>query len=421
MSNPLLSEIEDIAKRARSASLSIGNSSTKEKNDALEAIALGIESNRKLLKEENQKDLANAKKNGLSEAMIDRLRLTHERIDGMVKGLRQLIELPDPVGAILESKIRPNGLKISKVRVPIGVIGIIYESRPNVTIDCAGLCLKSGNASILRGGKEAIHSNQAMASIITEALKGSSLANDAVQLIPTTEREALNHLLTMDDYVHCIIPRGGEGLIRFVAENSKVPVIKHYKGVCNLFVDAISDLKMAEEIAVSSKCGRPGVCNAIENLVVESSIAEEFLPRLAKQLTDKGCELIVDETAGSILEDYPTRPASEKDFAEEFLDLRLSIKVVNSLDDAIAFINAYGSGHSESIITSNKQRAEIFLNAVDASSVYWNASTRFTDGFEFGLGAEIGISTDRLHARGPMGLEELCTYKYQITGNGQWK
>ena len=421
MSNPLFSEIEDIAKRARLASLALCNTSTKEKNDALQAIARGIESNRKLLKEENEKDLADAEKNGLTEAMIDRLRLTHERIDGMVKGLRQLIELPDPVGATLESKTRPNGLEINKVRVPIGVIGIIYESRPNVTIDCAGLCLKSGNASILRGGKEAIHSNQAMASIITEALEGSPLPDDAVQLIPTTEREALNHLLTMDDYVHCIIPRGGEGLIRFVAENSRVPVIKHYKGVCNLFVDASADLKMAEEITVSSKCGRPGVCNAIENLVVETSIAEEFLPRVAKQLTEKGCELIVDETAGNILKDFPTRAASEEDFAEEFLDLRLAIKVVDSLEDGISFVNTYGSGHSESIITSNKKRAETFLNAVDASSVYWNASTRFTDGFEFGLGAEIGISTDRLHARGPMGLEELCTYKYQITGNGQWK
>jgi len=301
------------------------------------------------------------------------------------------------------------------------VIGIIYESRPNVTIDCAGLCLKSGNASILRGGKEAIHSNQAMASIITEAMQSSSLPEDAVQLIPTTEREALNHLLTMDEYVHCIIPRGGEGLIRFVADNSRVPVIKHYKGVCNLFIDKSADVKMSEEIAVSSKCGRPGVCNAIENLVVESSIAEEFLPRVAKKLTGKGCELIVDETAGTILKDFPTRPANEEDFAEEFLDLRLAIKVVDSLEDAISFINKYGSGHSESIITSNKKRAETFLNAVDASSVYWNASTRFTDGFEFGLGAEIGISTDRLHARGPMGLEELCTYKHQITGNGQWK
>ena len=421
MSDTLFSEIKEIAIRARKASLNLSSATTAEKNDALQAIARGIESNRKLLKEENEKDLAMAEENGLSEAMVDRLRLTHERIDSMVKGLRQLIELPDPVGAVLETKERPNGLEINKVRVPIGVIGIIYESRPNVTIDCAGLCLKSGNASILRGGKEAMHSNRAMASIITEALQESPLPDDAVQLIPTVEREALNHLLTMDEYVHCIIPRGGEGLIRFVAENSRVPVIKHYKGVCNLFIDASADLNMAEKIAVSSKCGRPGVCNAIENLVVEASIAEEFLPRVAKQLTEQGCELIVDERAGTILNDFTTRTATDEDYAEEFLDLRLAIKVVDSLDEAISFVNQYGSGHSESIITSNKKRAESFLNEVDASSVYWNASTRFTDGFEFGLGAEIGISTDRLHARGPMGLEELCTYKYQIIGNGQFK
>lgn len=421
MSDTLFSEIKEIAIRARKASLNLSSATTAEKNDALQAIARGIESNRKLLKEENEKDLAMAEENGLSEAMVDRLRLTHERIDSMVKGLRQLIELPDPVGAVLETKERPNGLEINKVRVPIGVIGIIYESRPNVTIDCAGLCLKSGNASILRGGKEAMHSNRAMASIITEALQESPLPDDAVQLIPTVEREAMNHLLTMDEYVHCIIPRGGEGLIRFVAENSRVPVIKHYKGVCNLFIDASADLNMAEKIAVSSKCGRPGVCNAIENLVVEASIAEEFLPRVAKQLTEQGCELIVDERAGIILNDFTTRTATDDDYAEEFLDLRLAIKVVDSLEEAISFVNQYGSGHSESIITSNKKRAESFLNEVDASSVYWNASTRFTDGFEFGLGAEIGISTDRLHARGPMGLEELCTYKYQIIGNGQFK
>ena len=421
MSDSLYSEIKEIAIRARKASLSLSSATTAEKNDALQSIARGIESNRKLLKEENEKDLAMADENGLSEAMVDRLRLTHERIDSMVKGLRQLIDLPDPAGAVLESKQRPNGLEINKVRVPIGVIGIIYESRPNVTIDCAGLCLKSGNVSILRGGKEAMHSNRAMVSIIAEALEESPLPDDAVQLIPTIEREALNHLLTLDEYVHCIIPRGGESLIRFVAENSRVPVVKHYKGVCNLFVDASADLEMAEKIAVSSKCGRPGVCNAIENLVVESSIADEFLPRVSRQLLESGCELMVDEKAGSILQDFPTQSASEEDFAEEFLDLRLSIKVVDSLEEAISFVNQYGSGHSDSIITNNKRRAEAFLKEVDASSVYWNASTRFTDGFEFGLGAEIGISTDRLHARGPMGLEELCTYKFQIIGDGQWK
>ena len=323
--------------------------------------------------------------------------------------------------SIIEQKVRPNGLKINKVRVPIGVIGIIYESRPNVTIDCAGLCLKSGNASILRGGKEAFHSNRALASIIEQALESSALPKDSVQLVPTVEKEALNHMLTLDDLIHCIIPRGGEGLIRFVSENSRIPVIKHYKGLCNLYVDGDADLEMAREIAVSSKCGRPGVCNAIENLIIDEKIAGEFLPACAEELSKQGCELLVDEKAGRILETLPTKPATDEDYDEEFLDLRLSVKVVNSLDEAISFVIRFGSGHSESIITANKERAERFLREVDASSVYWNASTRFTDGFEFGLGAEIGISTDRLHARGPMGLEELCTYKYQIIGNGQWK
>jgi glutamate-5-semialdehyde dehydrogenase len=421
MSEELHHVIEDLAKRARNASLSLASASTVDKNKALHHIAEALESNRKILSEENQKDLDAAKDNGLSNAMIDRLRLTHERIDGMAKGLRQLIDLPDPVGALIEEKERPNGLKIRKVRVPIGVIGIIYESRPNVTIDCAGLCLKSGNASILRGGKEAIHSNTALASIIQNALQTSNLPNDSVQLVPTVDREALNHLLTLDQYIHCIIPRGGEGLIEFVAQNSRIPVIKHYKGVCNLFVEEEADLANAVKIAVSSKCGRPGVCNAIENLIVSEKIAEEFLPLCAKELTAKGCELKVDKKAEAILSDFSTEPANESDFAEEFLDLRLAIKVVDSVDAAISFINEFGSGHSESILTQNKSKADQFLKEVDASSVYWNASTRFTDGFEFGLGAEIGISTDRLHARGPMGLEELCTYKFNIIGNGQWK
>ena len=421
MSENLSAVIDHLAQQARQASFALSGASSADKNNAIQSIARGLESNRKLLLEENLKDIDAGEENGLNEAMVDRLRLTHERIDGMVKGLRQLIELPDPVDSIIEQKVRPNGLKINKVRVPIGVIGIIYESRPNVTIDCAGLCLKSGNASILRGGKEAFHSNRALASIIEQALESSALPKDSVQLVPTVEKEALNHMLTLDDLIHCIIPRGGEGLIRFVSENSRIPVIKHYKGVCNLYVDGDADLEMAREIAVSSKCGRPGVCNAIENLIIDEKIAGEFLPACAEELTKQGCELLVDEEAGRILETLPTKPATDEDYDEEFLDLRLSVKVVNSLDEAISFVNRFGSGHSESIITANKERAERFLREVDASSVYWNASTRFTDGFEFGLGAEIGISTDRLHARGPMGLEELCTYKYQIIGNGQWK
>jgi glutamate-5-semialdehyde dehydrogenase len=421
MSNELHQIIEALAKSARSASLALAGSSTKQKNEALQNIAEGLESNRKLLTIENQKDLDAAQENGLNEAMIDRLRLTHEQIDGMVSGLRKLIDLPDPVGALIEEKERPNGLTIKKMSTPIGVIGIIYESRPNVTIDCAGLCIKSGNASILRGGKEAIHSNQALATIIKEALQISDIPTDSVQLVPTVDRQALNHLLTLDQYIHCIIPRGGESLIRFVSDNSRIPVIKHYKGVCNLFVEEEADLANALKIAVSSKCGRPGVCNAIENLIVSERIAGEFLPLCAQELIAKGCELRVDERAGTILKDFSTKSATEEDFAEEFLDLRLAIKVVDSVGDAISFINQFGSGHSESILTQNKAKADQFLKEVDASSVYWNASTRFTDGFEFGLGAEIGISTDRLHARGPMGLESLCTYKYNIIGIGQWK
>jgi len=362
-----------------------------------------------------------AKEDGLSEAMIDRLRLTHERIDGMAQGLRQLVDLPDPVGQLIEEKKRPNGLKINKVRTPIGVIGIIYESRPNVTIDCAGLCLKSGNAAILRGGKEALHSNRALANFIASALKGTELPENSVQLIPTTDRAALNHLLTLDDYVHCIIPRGGEGLIRFVAENSRIPVIKHYKGVCNLYLDENCDPKMAREIAVSAKCGRPGVCNAIENLIVHKSLLTSLLPEIAAELVKNGCTLFADEEARNALGDTSNKPATDAEFAEEFLDLRLAIKTVNSVEEAISFINQFGSGHSESILTPSAENAQKFQREVDASSVYWNASTRFTDGFEFGLGAEIGISTDRLHARGPMGLEELCTYKFMIEGDGQWK
>ena len=421
MSQDVSQTINDLALRAREASLSLAGASSSDKDDALQAIARALESNRKLLLEENQKDLDSAEENGLSKAMVDRLRLTHERIDGMAQGLRQLIDLPDPVDSVIQETTRPNGLLIKKVSTPIGVIAIIYESRPNVTIDCAGLCLKSGNASILRGGKEAFHSNRALASVIEQGLEQSSLPKDSVQLVPTVEREALNHMLTLDELIHCIIPRGGEGLIRFVAENSRIPVIKHYKGVCNLFVDAEADLEMARRIAVSSKCGRPGVCNAIENLVVDAGIAEEFLPACAKELSENGCELLVDDRSAAILGDLATKPADEEDYHEEFLDLRISIKIVDSMDEAIAFVNRFGSGHSESIITKNKDNANRFLREVDASSVYWNASTRFTDGFEFGLGAEIGISTDRLHARGPMGLQELCTYKYQITGDGQWK
>ena len=425
MTIELEKQVRELAERARGASLVLSGLSSDEKNHALERIALLLEKRIDLLVEKNSRDLEEGEKNGLSAALIDRLRLTPERILGMIEGVRQVASLDDPVGHVLEQTTRPNGLEIRKVSVPIGVIGIIYESRPNVTIDCAALCLKSGNASILRGGKEAFHSNTALAMIIREALTETSVPEDSVLLIPTTKREALNHLLKLDELVHCIIPRGGEALIRFVAENSRIPVIKHYKGVCNLYVDAEADQELAQKIAVTAKCGRPGVCNAIENLILHKDIAEEFLPQVADKLTDAKCELRGDDLSRSILNaarpDLKIKEATEEDFHTEYLDLILSIKTVSSAEEAIEAVNRYGSFHSDAIVTRNEKTAERFLASVDTSTAYWNASTRFTDGFEFGLGAEIGISTDRLHARGPMGLKELCTYKYQVRGNGQTK
>ena len=425
MTDNIENQVRDLAERARNASFILATISTEKKNAALEAIALLIEKRAEVLAEQNNLDLEAGRQNGLSAALIDRLRLTHERITAMAEGVRQVIALPDPVGQVLEQTTRPNGLDIHKVSVPIGVIGIIYESRPNVTIDCAALCLKSGNASILRGGKEAFHSNTALAKIVRDALRETNFPADAVLLVPTTDREALNHLLKFDELIHCIIPRGGEALIRFVAEHSRIPVIKHYKGVCNLYVDSEADLDLARKIAVTAKCGRPGVCNAIENLFVHRNVAADFLPETVDALIAKKCEIRADTEALSIL--AQARPslsvtkAIEEDFHTEFLDLILSIKLVDSSDDAIDAINRYGSGHSDAIVTSNETTAERFLAAVDTSTAYWNASTRFTDGFEFGLGAEIGISTDRLHARGPMGLRELCTYKYHVRGTGQTK
>ena len=417
--------VSELAQRARKASFILGILSAEKKNAALESIALLIEKRAATLIRKNELDLDAGQKNGLPDALIDRLRLTPDRIAGMVEGVRQVAALPNPVGQVIESSIRPNGLDIRKVSVPIGVIGIIYESRPNVTIDCAALCLKSGNASILRGGKEAFHSNSALAELVQDALRETDVPQDAVLLIPTTDREALNHLLKQDENIHCIIPRGGEALIRFVTEHSRIPVIKHYKGVCNLYVDSKADLDLARKIAITAKCRRPGVCNAIENLIVHREIASAFLPETLEALAESNCEVRADAEARSILND--ARPsltvgeATEEDFHTEFLDLILSIKIVDSLEDAIDVVNHYGSGHSDAIVTTDELTAERFLAAIDTSTVYWNASTRFTDGFEFGLGSEIGISTDRLHARGPMGLRELCTYKYQVRGNGQTK
>lgn len=421
---------EDIAKlttslavRALDASRELATMDTQAKNAILQSIATGLEASSAALLSENRKDLDAGRENGLSDAMLDRLALTPERIAGMTEGVRQVIALPDPVGEEMERSTRPNGLEIRKVRTPMGVIGIIYESRPNVTIDCAVLCLKSGNASILRGGKEAFHSNKALSEIIRHALKENGVNPDASTLIPTTDRKALEHLLRLDDYVHCIIPRGGEGLIRFVAENSRIPVIKHYKGVCNLYVDSEADLELARKITINAKCQRPGVCNAIENLFVHQGAATDFLPSATDSLRKEGVELRVDDRTRTALQGATgsngLKDATEADYHEEFHDLVLAVKVVDSLEDAIEQVNRYGSGHSDAIVTKDEDHAKRFMEAVDSSSVYWNASTRFTDGFEFGLGAEIGISTDRLHARGPMGLRELCTYKYHVLGTGQ--
>ena len=415
--------IRTLAEKARAASLKIATLETAIKDTALKRLAELLSKHKDKILEANAKDLSEGEANGLSQALIDRLRFTPERIEAMAEGVRQVISLPDPVGETIEESIRPNGLRLVKRRVPIGVIGIIYESRPNVTVDCAVLCLKSGNACILRGGKEAFHSNTVLASIIQEALSESGIPGEAVQLIPTTNREALNVLLTLDDLVHCIIPRGGEGLIRFVAENSRIPVIKHYKGICNLYVDKDADLDLAETIVENAKCQRPGVCNAAENLFIHKDVAPSFLPKVARLLTSQGVALRLDEKAAAHVKDLdiPYSSATEEDFHEEFLDLILSVKEVDDLESAIDAVNTYGSGHSDAIITANATNAETFLSAVDTSTAYWNASTRFTDGFEFGLGAEIGISTDRLHARGPMGLRELCTYKFIVYGDGQIK
>ncbi|MDB2506903.1 glutamate-5-semialdehyde dehydrogenase [Opitutales bacterium] len=412
--------IEDIAKRARAASLDLATLSTDSKNAFLEQLADALIAQTQIIIEANALDLDAAEKSGLSGPMLERLSLTAERIEAMAQGVRQVAALPDPVGAEIERLAPPKGFDLRKIRVPMGVIGIIYESRPNVTIDCAILCLKSGNASILRGGKEAFHSNMKLAEIIRGALQASGINEDAVQVIPTTDRAALNVLLKQDDTIHCIIPRGGESLIRFTVENSRIPVIKHYTGVCSIYIDAAAEPEKAESILINAKCQRPSVCNAAENLIVHQGATAQ-LPQLAKALHDRGVELRVEPKAKAILTGtgLPIVDATPEDFATEYTDLIISIAVVADTKAAIELINANGSGHSDAIVTEDAEAARLFLAGVDASTVYHNASTRFTDGFEFGLGAEIGISTDRLHARGPMGLNELCTYKYVIHGQGE--
>lgn len=408
-----------IAKRARAASLELASISTEQKNRFLSALAdrLVLETDSILVA--NSLDLQAAQALDLSGPMTERLTFTPERIAAMAEGVRQVAALPDPVGFEIERLTPPRGFDLRKIRVPIGVIGIIYESRPNVTIDCAVLCLKSGNAAILRGGKEAFHTNMKLAALIQETLQATDIHEDAVQFIPTTDRWALNALLKQDDTIYCIIPRGGESLIRFVVENSRIPVIKHYTGVCSVYIDAAADPEMAERIVINSKCQRPGVCNAAENLIFHQGAAAQ-LPRIAKALHDHGVELRVDQHAKALLSGcgLPLVDASAEDFATEYTDLIISIAVVPDLKAAIELINANTSGHTEAIVTGDADAAKKFLTEVDAAAVFHNASTRFSDGFEFGLGAEIGISTDRLHARGPMGLNELCSYKYLLHGMG---
>lgn len=412
--------VKTTAQNARKASLELATLPTEAKNRFLEKLADELVARTEDIIAANQLDIEAAKSMELSAPMTERLSLNPERIERMAEGVRQVAALPDPVGAEIERLSPPKGFDLRKIRVPIGVVGIIYESRPNVTVDCAILCLKSGNASILRGGKEAFHSNMKLAEIIQSALKETGINEHAVQLISTTDREALNVLLKQDDTIHCIIPRGGEGLIRFTVENSRIPVIKHYTGVCSLYIDSAAKPDMAESILINAKCQRPSVCNAIENLIVHQDAAN-LLPGLAKALHDQEVELRVEEKAKALLNGsgLPLVDATEDDFATEYNDRILSIAVVADAQEAIAFINQYGSGHSDAIVTEDSATARQFLAGVDAATVYHNASTRFTDGFEFGLGAEIGISTDRLHARGPMGLNELCTYKFVIHGKGE--
>ncbi len=432
MSAELVTLVTSLAQRARAASLTLATVPTAAKNAALDELARLIETSHESLLAANALDLASPEAAALTPASRDRLTLNAARLAHLAQSVREVAVLPDPVGTVLDDTTRPNGLRIRKVRVPIGVIGIIYESRPNVTVDCAILCLKSGNASILRGGKECFHTNTALASLIQQALATAGLPADAVQLVPTTDRAALTALLKLDTLIHCIIPRGGEGLIRFVAQNSTIPVIKHYKGVCFVYVDAAADLAMAESITLNAKVTRPSACNSAEQLLVHRSVAEKFLPTVARALIAKNVQLRCDPASLAIIAAAPpdlstlnsqlstsVAPATEADYSTEFLDYVIAIRVVDSVGDAIALINRDSSSHSDAIVTADETAARRFLAEVDSATVFWNASTRFNDGFEFGFGAEIGISTDRLHARGPMGLPELCSYKYLIEGTGQ--
>ncbi len=407
-----------MAQEAKVASLKLSLLPTSAKNAALRAMAGALRRNQSYLIKENAKDLAAAAKKNYAKALIDRLSLNEKRIKEMAQCLLDTEELKDPVGQILSVFKRPNGLVIKKIRVPFGVIGIIYESRPNVTSDCVGLCLKSGNAVILKGGREASYSNQAIVFVLTKALRRTQVPSAAVQFISSARRSALDILLRQEQYVDLIVPRGGEGLIRFVAEHSRIPVVKHYKGVCHTYVSDMADIEMARNICWNAKVQRPGVCNAMETMLVHRHIAHRFLPVMAADLRKAGVEIRGCPRTRNII-GASVKKATERDWTEEYLDLILSVKVVDSLQEAIDHINMYGSHHSDAIVTKDHKEGEHFLKSVDSACLYLNASTRFTDGYQFGFGAEVGISTDKLHARGPMALEELTTYKYLVYGAGQ--
>ena len=409
-SDEIKTALERMGSEAKAAARKLATATTGEKNNWLNAMADAIDANPAFILAENSRDMEAGKANGLSAAMLDRLRLDEKRIKGISDGLRHVVTLPDPVGRRLDDFKRPNGLDIEKVSVPIGVIAIIYESRPNVTVDATGLCLKAGNAVILRGGSEALHSNLALAKLISDAGVKAGMPAGTIQMIPWTGHEAVSLMLKMNQYIDLVIPRGGERLIRAVVEQATMPVIKHYKGVCHTFVDESCDFDRACDIIENAKVQRPSACNAIETLLIHKNALAKFAPMIAKRLAN--VELHADEAFRALVPS--ALPATEDDWNREYLDLKLAVRTVDSLDEAIAHINKYGSGHSDCILTDNPEHAEKFLNEVDSATVYVNASTRFTDGGEFGFGAEIGISTDKLHARGPMGLVELTSYKYKV-------
>ena len=409
--------IEDMAIDARDSSRQLRNVERSKKDAALELMAHKLLEREEHIKEENEKDLSLAKEKGLSAAMMDRLTLDEKTIRSMAEGLKEVVALPDPVGEVTGMWKRPNGLLVGRVRIPLGVIGFIYESRPNVTVDAASLCLKSGNAVILKGGSEAIHSNMILGDILKAALEETGIPKKAIQVIPTTDRSAVGILLGLEDYVDVIIPRGGEGLIRYVTENSRIPVLKHYKGVCHVYVDEFADLNMASDICFNAKVQRPGVCNAMETMLVHERVASDFLPSMVERLQDagvkiKGCPKVIDMIPKA-------KPAQESDWPAEYLDLILAVKIVRDMDEALEHIDRYSSNHTEAIVARDYGRSQRFLAEVDSSVVLVNASTRFNDGNQLGLGAEIGISTSKLHAFGPMGLEELTTTKFIVYGSGQ--